>query len=110
MTDASGLPAGILSKLEALAAAGIDLVPMPSLERHFVFTRDGFASLVERRPDGFGRIGAAGKVTDHGLAMLVWQGERGSFVCKDFSEPATDSEVEEIRRFSADLALALGGQ
>jgi hypothetical protein len=107
--DAAGLPPGILAKLEALAAANIELVPMPALERHFVFTRDGFASLVERRPEGFGRIGAAGKVTEHGLAMLVWGQVQARFVCKGFSEPATDTEVEEIRRFSADLARALGG-
>jgi hypothetical protein len=106
--DAAGLPPGILEKLEALAAANIDLVPMPSLERHFVFTRGGFASLVERLPEGFGRIGAAGKVTEHGLAMLVWGEVQARFVCKDFSEPATDAEVEEIRRFSADLQQALG--
>jgi hypothetical protein len=104
----AGLPPGILSKLEALAAAGIDLVPMPSLERHFVFTRGGFASLVERLPEGFGRMGAPGKVTAYGLAMLVWRDASASFVCKDFSEAATKEEIERLRQFSADLARALG--
>ena len=62
------------NQLERLAALGIELIPMPGLERHFVFSRDGFASLVERRESGFGRLGTSGLITEHGVVPATLQG------------------------------------
>jgi hypothetical protein len=97
----------IEAKLEKLAAAGIDLVPLSDMARHFVFTRDGFVSLVERRDDGFGAIGAAGLATEAGFAALAWRGEMPYFVTREFEQPATQIDVERLRAFERDLRAAL---
>lgn len=93
--------------LEKLAAAGIDLVPAAAMERHCVFTRDGFVSLVERRGDGFGGIGAAGLATEHGFAALAWKGADAFFVAHSFEQPATAEQVAKLRAFERDLREAL---
>ncbi|MBK5294828.1 MAG: hypothetical protein JJE04_24520 [Acidobacteriia bacterium] len=95
------------NKLERLAALGIELVPMPGLERHFVFARDGFASLVERREAGFGRLGTSGLITEHGLAMLIWRQEEPFFVVHKNELPASQEQVEALRQFTSDLERAL---
>jgi hypothetical protein len=97
----------LLAKLERLAQARIELVPVPGLERYFVLARDGFASLVERTPAGFGRAGAAGRVDEGGFAALVWRAGVGYFISKQREERATEEEVERLRQFSADLEVAL---
>ena len=102
------MDAATVAKLERLAAAGIELVPVPGLTRYFVFARDGFASLVERSGAGFGRIGAAGRVTERGFAALVWRDGAAYFVAKQYEELAGEGDVERLRRFSADLEAALG--
>ena len=95
-------------KLERLVAAGIELVPAPGITTHFIFQRDGFAALVERRGDGFGSIGAAGLLTEQaGLAPLVWRGEDAYFVGRGFEQPATSEEAMRLRSFSQDLSGAL---
>ncbi len=95
------------AQLEKLAAAGIELVPSLAVPQYFVFTRDGFVSLVERKGDGFGAAGAPALVTEHGLAMLIWRGEQGFFVAKNHEQPATAGQIAALRRFAADLAAAL---
>jgi hypothetical protein len=102
------MEAATMAKLERLAAARIELIPIPGLERYFVFARDGFASLVERRGAGFGRVGAAGRVTERGFAALVWRDDEAFFVAKQFEERAGAEDVERLRRFSEDLEAALG--
>jgi len=98
-----------LEKLQRLAGAGIELVPLVEFPRHYVFTRDGFAALVERAGDGFGAIGAPGLFTEKGvLAMLVWRNGAAWFVAKGWERPATGEEISSLRRFAADLARALG--
>jgi hypothetical protein len=97
----------MINKLERLASLGIELVPMPGMDRHFVLARGPFASLVERRENQFGRIGAAGMITEHGMSMLVWRGEKPFFVAKDHEQPATQEEIEALRSFSTDLERAL---
>jgi len=94
------------SALERLTAVGISLLPV-DIESHYMFERDGFIALVERRPDGFGTIGAAGLVTATGLAPLVWRNDRPVFVNKGSSVDATLEQVELLRRFQADLASAI---
>jgi len=97
----------MIDKLERLAAAGIQLLPTDQIGTHFVFERDGFVALVERSPDGFGGIGAPGMLTSAGIAMLVWRGERGVFVAKDFEQEASTDQIQSLRRFDADLKAAL---
>ncbi|BDC50437.1 hypothetical protein F183_A27530 [Bryobacterales bacterium F-183] len=98
----------MLDKLQRLVDAGIELVPAVEITTHFIFQRDGFAALVERRGDGFGGIGSSGLLTtEAGLAMLVWRGEQAHFVGRGYDRPATDEEVQKLRAFSADLTAAL---
>jgi len=96
----------VTDALERLAAAGIQLLPA-QLASHFAFERGGFVCLVERAGDSFGHIGAPGLVSEHGFAVLVWRGAGAWFVSKGFEQPATAAQVEEIRRFDADLRAAL---
>ena len=116
------MPPELLRVFEALAAQGIELLPIQSqpngnssLDRHFVFFRAGYAALVERRETGFGRVGAAGIVTEHGLAMLVDSGggdagdAGASFVIRDYRQPVEPGDIDELRKFQADLVQAIGG-
>jgi hypothetical protein len=98
-----------LAVLEKLAGAGINLLPI-DLDRHFLFERDGFVALVERRRgDSFGNVGAAGLLTETGLAPLVWRGEVPAFAGKSGERPATPEQVDTLRRFQRDLEGALTG-
>jgi len=94
-------------QLERLAAAGIQLIPMSEMDRHFVLERDGFVSLVERREGGFGNIGAAGLVTDHGFAALTWRDAQPWFVARGFEIAATTDQIDKLRAFDRDLHAAL---
>jgi hypothetical protein len=96
--------------LERLTAAGIQLLPAVEIATYYVFERDGFVALVERTPDGFGGAGSAGILTGTGFAALIQRGERCCFVAKGFEQEAQPSQVEALRRFSADLKQALGSE
>jgi hypothetical protein len=96
-----------IEKLEKLAGAGINLLPI-DLDRHFLFERDGFVALVERlRDEKLGNVGTAGLLTETGLAPLVWRGEAAEFVTKTGSQPAAPEQIETLRRFQRDLDAAL---
>ena len=95
------------AKLERLAASGISLIPA-DLKGHYIFERGGFLALVERSPSGFGRVGAAGLLTEKGLAPLVWRGQESWFVARGFEERASSEQVEALRSFQRDLESALG--
>ena len=102
--------AAVVEVLERLTAAGIELLPAVEITTHFIFTRDGFAALVERRNDGFGGMGAPGLlVAGHGLALLVWRGAEAYFIARGFQRIATGGEVESLRRFSDDLKRSISG-
>jgi hypothetical protein len=92
---------------ERLSAAGIELLPALEITTHFIFMRDGFVALVERRGEGFGGIGAPGLLVDAGMAPLVWRGDAPYFVGRGFERAATGPEVELLRKFSDDLRHAL---
>jgi hypothetical protein len=94
--------------LERLVEARIELLPAPDVPSHFIFTRDGFVALVERRGDAFGGIGSAGLLIEQGLAPLVWRGPNAFFVARGFEQPATPEQIEKLKQFSADLKRALG--
>jgi hypothetical protein len=95
------------AKLERLAAAGINLVPV-DLERYYLLERDGFIALVERVEAGFGRVGTAGLLTEKGLAPLVWRNDESWFVARGFEQRASVEQVESLRAFQRDLQVALG--
>jgi len=92
--------------LQRLAAAAITLLPV-DIETHFMFERDGFIALVERRGNDFGNVGAAGLLTSTGLAPLVWRNDRPVFVNRGTSLDAAPEQVESLRRFQSDLEAAL---
>jgi hypothetical protein len=94
--------------LERLAASGIDLLPLTAIETHYVFHRDGFATLVEKTGDGFGAAGSAGLLTEKGFAALVQSGGESFFVAKGYRRQASPAEVDRLRAFAADLEIALG--
>jgi len=97
----------ILEKLERILAAKIELVPDLNIATHYVFSRDGFASLVEKRNGAFGNVGTPGMVTEQGFAPLLWRGEQGVFVGRGFEVMATADQVAAIRAFDRDLNEAL---
>lgn len=100
----------IESQLQRLAERGINLLPSPGIATHFIFERDGFVALVERKDGGFGNIGAPGLLGGpSGFAALVWRGAEPWFVARGFEQPATEDQVAGIRRFAADLEYALRG-
>ena len=98
----------MLEKLERLAAAGIQLLPALEISTHFVFERDGFVALVERRGDSFGAVGTAGLLTERGVAPLMLRNGQPTFVTKGSEIPAEVDQVEKIRCFQRDLQAALG--
>jgi hypothetical protein len=95
--------------LELLAQIGIQPLAVPGQERHTFFIRDQYAALVERTRDGaFGRVGTAGRMTERGLAMLMWREGKPLFVAKGGLElPAEDQEVSALRAFTSDLERVL---
>jgi hypothetical protein len=93
--------------LERLAAAGIQMLPAVEIATHYVFERDGFVALVERTPEGFGGIGSPGILTGNGFAALIQRGQHSYFIARNFEQEATEEQVIALRRFSADLKLAL---
>ena len=101
------MDAALLAKLERILAAGIELVPDLNINTHYVFSRDGFASLVEKRDGRFGNVGTPGIVTEQGFAALLWRGKQGVFVGRGFELMATQEQVTAIRSFDRDLNEAL---
>ena len=93
--------------LERLAAARINVVEA-DLDKHHILERDGFIALVERTSEGgFGGVGAAGLLTEKGLAPLVWRGADGFFVAKGLEVAASEDQVLALRAFQADLETSL---
>lgn len=93
---------------ERLVAAGIQILPAAELTTHFVFEREGFVALVERRGESFGKAGAPGLLVEVGVAQLVWRGEAAWFVAKGFERAAEAGEVAALRKFGEDLKQILG--
>jgi hypothetical protein len=92
--------------LERLEALGIRLLT-PDAKTHYLFARDQFFALVERRGDGAVNVGSTGLWTGAGMAFLVWREDRAFFAAKGSEAPAEPGQVEELRRFSGDLQRAL---
>ncbi len=96
----------LIEKLERLAAAGIQIIPM-EITSHFILERDGFVSFVERRDEAFGNVGAPGLMTEKGYAALIWRGDQAFFTGKGFEQQASAEQVQRLRAFGADLENAL---
>jgi hypothetical protein len=96
----------LIEKLERLAAAGIQIIPM-DITSHFILERDGFVAFVERREDAFGNVGAPGLMTERGYAALIWRGDQAFFAGKGVEQPASAEQVQKLRAFAADLENAL---
>ena len=95
--------------LARLAALEIEVAVLPGSARHAVVARGAFGALIERSAESLGKPGAAGLITEKGLAMLVWRDGGPFFVARGFERPVSTEEVEALRRFSADLTSALAG-
>jgi 5-keto 4-deoxyuronate isomerase len=94
--------------LDRLAALGIVPVDAIQLAHFVVVSRHPFAALLEHRDGRFVRIGTAGILSEHGLAMLLWRGEEPRFVAHGgYERVALPEEVEAMRQFSADLRSVL---
>jgi hypothetical protein len=52
-------------------------------------------------------VGGAGLLTEAGFAALIWRGRRSFFVRKGFEQPASEEQVDALRRFAAELEAAL---
>jgi hypothetical protein len=91
---------------QRLAQAGIHL--LAETKTHYLLARDRFLVLVERTESGFGGMGSTGVWTEHGLAYLVWRGERAFLVTKGHEQAAASEEVEAVRRFSAEVRDLIG--
>lgn len=98
----------LLAKLERLAAAGVSILPIASLEHHLVFTRDGMAVLVERRGEGFGGIGSPGRITSNGFEPLVDDAGKAAFVFKGGRTEAQPQEADAARDLLRTLKAVLG--
>lgn len=92
---------------EQLVEHGIQILPLAEISTHFVFEREGFIALVERRGEGFGKVGAPGLLMEKGMAQLVWRGEAAYFVAKGWQREAGAEEVERLRAFGRDLEKIL---
>ncbi len=93
--------------LQKLVDHGIQLLPAAELTTHFVFERDGFIALVERRNEAFGNAGAPGLLCPQGMAQLIWRGDQAFFIAKGFERRAALEEVEKLRSFGEDLKKSL---
>ena len=97
----------MITHLERLAAASINIIPVPGANNHFFLGRDGFVALVQRAADGFGPVGSVGRLTEKGFAALVWRGKDAFFVARGYQQAADLSDVAALRQFDADLRAAL---
>jgi hypothetical protein len=81
----------------------LDIAWFATEKGYTMFTRGNCAAVAHQLS-----VGSSGLMTEAGFAHLVWREERAYLVAHGGSEqPATEEQVEAIRRFSADLREAL---
>ena len=74
-----------------------------------MFMRGNCVALVQSVSDRFTSIGSSGMMTENGIAYLVWrEGHPVLAAHGGHEQPATQEELETVRRFSEDLKLTLG--
>ena len=91
--------------LQRLAAAKIEV--SSDLPGYCVLARDGFVCLVERTEAGLANAGSVCKLTEHGFAVILFEGDQAYFVSKGHRQPATPDELHLFQDFSRDLRVAL---
>lgn len=96
-----------LGRLQRVAEAGIQIIPVPQIGNHVVFERDGFVVLVERRGEGLGQVGSPGLLNSKGFGALVERSGETFFVWKGEERAAEAEEVSSARQLLADLRRAL---
>ena len=98
-----------MTRISAATRCKLNLAPFGILlaaetEGHYLFTRENCIALVDRKA---GSIGSTGMMTDDGLAYLVWREGQAFLKSKAAEIPASDEQIDAVRRFSQDLAAAL---
>ncbi len=74
-----------------------------------LFVRGNCLALAQSAGESFTSIGASGMMTENGIAYLVWrEGHPVLAAHGGHEQPATQEELETVRRFSEDLKLTLG--
>ena len=101
------MPTQIEQRVQRLLAANIQIVPLSDSDRYVAFERNGFIALVERTENGFGRIGSAGMLTEHGFSTLLFKNGRPFFVARHSESAALQQDVQNLRAFQTDLEAAL---
>jgi hypothetical protein len=73
-----------------------------------MFARGNCVALVQSAEGRFTSVGSSGMMTEKGLAYLVWR-DGEAWLSAHGSQVAAEAEqVEDIRKFSEDLKMALG--
>ena len=86
---------------------GFDIAWFATEKGYTMFTRGNCAAIGHEQPAGLS-LGSSGLMTEGGFAYLVWRENRAWLVSHGGSEmPASEEQVEAIRRFSGDLKTAL---
>ena len=98
----------LISQLERLAAAGVQMIPVPELAAYFVLEREGCVVLVERRGEGFGAVGSPGVLLEGGFAALVSRDGKDWLIGKGETRAPSGGEASAARRLYRDLREILG--
>ncbi|MEZ5353965.1 MAG: hypothetical protein R2762_15105 [Bryobacteraceae bacterium] len=93
-------------QLQRLAGQGFEAFPLGHSGRHICFARDPFAALVEVGEISC-RVGAAGRITPQGIAVLMWREGAAWFTAKGYQQAASEEDVELLRKFQSDLEQSL---
>ena len=88
--------------------AGCDIVLAAQAKDYCMFVRGNCMALAPSAEERFTSLGSSGTITANGLAYLVWRDGVAWLAAHGSETPADAEQVEAIRRFSADLQMALG--
>jgi len=94
-------------QLQRLRQAQIEVANLPS---HFALARGSYVCLIgrtETEPPGFGEMGSVCRLTDEGLAVLLWEGDSAYFVHKSSRQLASAEDLAGYATFVQDLKTAL---
>ncbi|HXE74226.1 MAG TPA: hypothetical protein VNN18_01140 [Candidatus Xenobia bacterium] len=98
-----------LPLLQALSAAGFELVALPRFPGYVAAKKYDCAVLLEPLEDGgLRRFTAVGYLIEGNLAVRVQKGGEEWFVWKARQVRATPELLAAVRQFEADLAASLG--
>ena len=85
-----------------------DILLAAEAREYCMFVRGNCVALAQSAGERFTSLGSSGMMTANGLSYLIWRNGE-VWLAAHGGEVAADAEqVEAIRRFSADLEMALG--